>query len=61
MRLPADYFATQLQRHTDPALKSKKVTKKQLVGLDTSISMLERLEFALRTATSYVLIPASFG
>lgn len=52
MRLPADYFATQLQRHTDPAMKSKKVTKKQLVGLDTSISMLERLEFALRTATA---------
>mmetsp|Transcript_33468 Transcript_33468/g.87813 ORF Transcript_33468/g.87813 Transcript_33468/m.87813 type:complete len:979 (-) Transcript_33468:1558-4494(-) len=50
--LPPEYFVTQLRRHLDPAIKSKKVTKKQLQGLNPSAGVLENLEVALRTNNS---------
>lgn len=33
VRLPPDYFVTQLNRHLDPENRSKKVNKKMLAGL----------------------------
>jgi len=49
--LPAEYFATQLARHNDPELRSKKIQKKFLAGLDPSVNVLEKLEVSLRTCT----------
>lgn len=55
--LPPEFFSEQLSRHLDPALKAKKIMKKQVTGLEPSFDVLTKLE--VRTdARCCPLLPA---
>ena len=49
MQLPVDWFIDQLTRHMSPELKTKKVDKKKILGLEATFDVLTKLESTLRT------------